>query len=71
MAQLRACEAVGDIALRLFDVRGQPVEHEICGPIIGLDLDQMRRILRAIGVAGGCPSLMSSVRRSMAGSSTF
>ena len=36
-----------------------------------MDLDQMRRIPRAIGVAGGCPSLMSSVRRSMAGSSTF
>ena len=51
--QLRAQGAVGDIALRFFDADGQPVKHEINDRIIGLDLDQIRRIPRVIGVAGG------------------
>lgn len=51
--ELQACGAVGDIALRFFDASGQPIQHEICDRIIGLDLDQIRRIPRVIGVAGG------------------
>ncbi|NJN98284.1 MAG: sugar-binding transcriptional regulator [Anaerolineales bacterium] len=52
-AHLQACGAVGDIALRFFDSQGQAVRHEICGRIIGLDLDQIKRIPRVIGAAGG------------------
>jgi len=51
--QLKALGAVGDIALRYFDVDGQPIKHEINDRIIGLDLDQIRGIPRVIGVAGG------------------
>lgn len=50
---LRALGAVGDIALRFFDAQGRPVEHEINNRIIGLTLEQIRRIPRVIGVAGG------------------
>ena len=50
---VRAQGAVGDIALRFFDARGRPIEHEINERIIGLDLAQICRIPRVIGVAGG------------------
>ena len=53
LGQLRARGAVGDIALRFFDLDGQPVEHDIYERVIGLDLDQIRSIPRVIGVAGG------------------
>jgi len=51
--QLRAQKAVGDIALRFFDGGGRPIRHELNDRIIGLDLDQIKRIPRVIGVAGG------------------
>ena len=50
---LRGRGAVGDIALRFFDAHGRPVVHEINERIIGLDLAQIGRIPRVIGVAGG------------------
>ena len=51
--QLKALGAVGDIALRFFDATGQVIEHEINERIIGLSLDQLKKIPRVIGVAGG------------------
>jgi len=51
--QLKALGAVGDIALRFLDGDGQGIEHEINDRIIGLDLDQIKKIPRVIGVAGG------------------
>lgn len=51
--QLRLQGAVGDIALRFFNAGGEPTVHEINDRIIGLDLDQIRRIPCVIGVAGG------------------
>jgi len=45
--------AVGDIGLRFFNARGEKVEDEINDRIIGLDLEQIRRIPRVIAVAGG------------------
>jgi DNA-binding transcriptional regulator LsrR (DeoR family) len=53
MRQLKALGAVGDIALRFLDGDGRAVEHEINDRIIGLDLDQIKKIPRVIGVAGG------------------
>lgn len=52
-AELQAYGAVGDIALRFFDADGRPIQHEICDRMIGLDLDQIRKIPRVIGAAGG------------------
>ena len=51
--QLKALGAVGDIALRFLDGDGRGIEHEINDRIIGLDLDQIKKIPRVIGVAGG------------------
>jgi DNA-binding transcriptional regulator LsrR (DeoR family) len=53
LADLKAAGAVGDVALRFFDRLGQPVEHPINDRIIGLSLEQIRRIPRVVGVAGG------------------
>lgn len=51
--ELQSLGAVGDIALRFFDSDGRSVEHPINDRIIGLDLSQIKRIPRVIGVAGG------------------
>ncbi|MBI5952334.1 MAG: sugar-binding transcriptional regulator [Chloroflexi bacterium] len=45
--------AVGDIANRFIDADGQPVQVELNERIIGIDLDQLRKIPRVVGVAGG------------------
>lgn len=45
--------AVGDIANRFIDANGLPVHVELNERIIGIDLDQLRKIPRVVGVAGG------------------
>ena len=53
LGQLETLGAVGDIALRFFDIDGCAVKHEICDRMIGLDLNQIKKIPRVMGVAGG------------------
>ena len=53
IAELIDDGAVGDIALRFLRRDGSQVRHEINDRTIGLDLEQMKRIPRRIGVAGG------------------
>jgi DNA-binding transcriptional regulator LsrR (DeoR family) len=43
----------GDLAARFFDINGQALDHGWADRIIGLDLDQIRRIPYVIGVAAG------------------
>lgn len=45
--------AVGDIANRFLNAQGQPLQVELNERIIGIDLEQLRRIPRVVGVAGG------------------
>jgi len=45
--------AVGDIALRFFDINGQPVITDLDSRVIGISLDQLKKIPRVVGVAGG------------------
>jgi DNA-binding transcriptional regulator LsrR (DeoR family) len=53
LSELHGLGAVGDIALRFFDSEGRAVAHPINDRIIGLDLDQIKKIPRVVGVAGG------------------
>ena len=53
IVQFMNAGAVGDIALRFFDGDGRPMEHGVNDRTIGLSLQQMQRIPRRIGVAGG------------------
>lgn len=53
LERLQELGAVGDIALRYMDRDGTPINLEINERIIGLTLEQIRRIPRVIGIAGG------------------
>jgi DNA-binding transcriptional regulator LsrR (DeoR family) len=45
--------AVGDICLRFFDAAGRPVITPLNDRVISMELEQLRRVPRVIGVAGG------------------
>ena len=66
ISELQARGAVGDIALRFFDAHGRPIEHEINERVVGLDLEQIRRLPRVIGVAGG-PQKLEAIRGALRG----
>jgi DNA-binding transcriptional regulator LsrR (DeoR family) len=50
---LRGLGAVGDICLRFFDERGQPVSSALDGRVLGIPADLLREIPRRVAVAGG------------------
>jgi DNA-binding transcriptional regulator LsrR (DeoR family) len=50
---LRKAGAVGDICLRFFDNSGNPVATPLNDRVIGMELQQLQRVNRAVGVAGG------------------
>lgn len=50
---LREQGAVGDVCLRFFDANGRPVVTELDSRVIGMQLAQLRRVARSVGVAGG------------------
>ncbi|BDC50547.1 DNA-binding transcriptional regulator [Bryobacterales bacterium F-183] len=45
--------AVGDICLRFFNQQGQQVTSELNDRVISMEYDQLRRVRRVVGVAGG------------------
>lgn len=50
---LRSQGAVGDVCLRFFDQAGQPVITSLNERVIGMKLDQLQQVERAVGIAGG------------------
>jgi len=50
---LRQAGAVGDICLRFFDQTGKPVDNPLNDRVIGMNLEQLRHVKRAVGIAGG------------------
>ena len=57
---------VGDIALRYYDVEGKCLESEINERIIGMTLEQIKRVPRVVGVSGG-PQKVAAIRAALAG----
>jgi DNA-binding transcriptional regulator LsrR (DeoR family) len=53
LAELTRQGAVGDIVLRFFDIDGQPIASDMDARVIGISLDQLKRIPHVVGVAGG------------------
>jgi DNA-binding transcriptional regulator LsrR (DeoR family) len=53
LQSLRNKNAVGDICLRFFDAQGAPVVTPLNNRVIGMNLEQLRRVNRVVGVAGG------------------
>lgn len=50
---LREAGAVGDICQRFFDSDGRLVRSPVNDRVVGIEVDQLRRVARRIGVAGG------------------
>jgi DNA-binding transcriptional regulator LsrR (DeoR family) len=50
---LRSKGAVGDVLLRFFDAAGKPVHTPLNERVVSMRLDQLARVDRSIGVAGG------------------
>ena len=50
---LRSKGAVGDVLLRFFDAAGKPVDSPLNERVVSMRLDQLARVDRSIGVAGG------------------
>lgn len=52
-AQLQELGAVGDVCLRFFDRAGKPVLTPLNDRVIGMQLKQLRKVKRCVGIAGG------------------
>lgn len=53
LRMLREAGAVGDICLRFFDADGKPVITSLDERVISMRLEQLRRVTRTVGIAGG------------------
>jgi DNA-binding transcriptional regulator LsrR (DeoR family) len=66
LESLKQKGAVGDINLRFFDENGNIVQSNFDQRVIGLTLDEIQRIERVVGVAGGAAKV-SAIRGALAG----
>ncbi len=53
LTMLHQAGAVGDVCLRFFDGVGKPVNTPLNDRVIGMNLEQLRHVKRAVGIAGG------------------
>jgi len=53
LEMLRSRGTVGDICVRFFDAQGKPVLMPLDGRVISMRLEQLKRVKRSVGVAGG------------------
>ena len=58
--------AVGDLCLRFFDADGKPVASPFDERVIGVTLDELRRVPRSVGIAGTATKL-EAIRGALAG----
>ena len=63
---LREQGAVGDVCLRFFDSQGQAVRTLLNDRVIGISLEQLRQVERAVGIAGG-PRKVQAIRGALKG----
>jgi DNA-binding transcriptional regulator LsrR (DeoR family) len=66
LEMLREHGAVGDICLRYFDVNGVPIQTPLNDRVIGMELEQLRKVKRSVGIAGGKRKL-GAIRGAMRG----
>jgi DNA-binding transcriptional regulator LsrR (DeoR family) len=53
IARLAEFGAVGDICQRFFDATGKPVSSPVDDRVIGMDFEQLSKVPRVVGAAGG------------------
>lgn len=63
---VRDAGGVGDIGLRYLAADGRPVDTPLDARVIGIELGQLRRVPRAIGVAGGASKVLA-IRAALVG----
>lgn len=63
---LRAAGAVGDVCMRYFDQAGHHVVTDLDRRVIGIGADELRRVPRRVGVAGGARKY-SAIRAALVG----
>jgi DNA-binding transcriptional regulator LsrR (DeoR family) len=66
LAMLKEHGAVGDLCLRFFDQMGRPVVTELNERVIGITLQQLQKVQRAVGIAGG-PDKIAAIRGAVRG----
>jgi DNA-binding transcriptional regulator LsrR (DeoR family) len=66
LENLKHSGAVGDINLRFFDENGEIVQSNFDQRVIGITLNEIQRIKRVVGVAGGVAKL-PAIRGALAG----
>ena len=52
-ALLREHRAVGDVLVHFSDSQGRPVNTHLDNRVIGMSLDQLKRVKWSVGIAGG------------------
>ncbi len=53
LADLARAGAVGDLSLRFFDIKGNPVPSALNERVIGMSMEELRKVDRVIALAGG------------------
>jgi DNA-binding transcriptional regulator LsrR (DeoR family) len=59
LALLRERGTVGDICLRFYNDQGEPVLTPLNDRVIGMRLEQLRKVPRSVGIAGGLRKLQA------------
>ncbi|MBV9644073.1 MAG: sugar-binding transcriptional regulator [Verrucomicrobia bacterium] len=65
LEDLRKKGAVGDICLRFYDANGHEVRGTLGGRVIGMELESLRRVQRAVALCGGqrkFPAILGALR---------
>ncbi len=58
--------AVGDICLRYFDAQGKPIVSDVDERVMGITLDELKKVDRVIGVTGG-PNKFQAIHAALLG----
>ena len=66
LAMLEESGAVGDICLRFFDAAGVPVTTPLDERVIGITFEELRRVRRCVGIAGG-PRKLAAIESALQG----
>ena len=63
---LRSRGAVGDICMRYFDAGGSAIDSEVNNRVIGISLEDLKKVDHVVGVTGG-PEKINAIRAALKG----
>lgn len=64
--EIKNAGAVGDIALRFFDEYGKPIHTSLDDLMIGITLEELKKVKHVVGIAGG-PEKIMAIRGALKG----